>query len=369
MGIFKKKEAENEETKKEEKGENEEERTVKVKKIKDLNSLNKKRRKEPIRAWNRFDRIILLIIILITCGWSLYFALSSRGWKLPDLPRISVPKINLFGNKTVVLESNSEEKKKAESITSEFKSITGDLTGIYGLYVIDLESGYSFWINQDKKFQAASLIKLPVMVGMYMAEQNGSLNLSTSYKLRAEDKVKGSGSLHNKPVGYEISYRDLIKLMGKESDNTAFNTCRKYLGDEKIQKIINQIGMKGTDLGTNITTPSDVGLFFNKLWRAEIINKENSDELLEFITDTIYENWLAAGVPGDVRVAHKYGREIGVVNDAGVVFGKDPSGSDDPPGRRPYVIVILSEGVIDKEADKFIPDMSKMIYEKMTSFF
>jgi hypothetical protein len=119
MGIFRRNKDNEEdlEDKKEERSGKESggERTVKVRKIKDLNSGNKKRRKEPIRAWNKFDRIVILLILLLTAGLSFFLAMSSRGYKLPDLPKISIPKINLFGERTVVLESHRSGKTKSEN--------------------------------------------------------------------------------------------------------------------------------------------------------------------------------------------------------------------------------------------------------------
>ncbi len=341
-------------------------RTVKVKKIKDLSPGNKKRRKEPIRAWNKFDRIFIFLILVMTAGSSFFLALSSRGYKLPNLPRLKIPKYNIFGEKVVVLESNGKNKKKAESMIGNFNALTKDLTGIYGMYVTDLNNNFSFGIYENENFQAASLIKLPVMVGMYMAEEDGGLSLGSRYKLKAEDKVKGSGSLYSRPVGYELTYHDLIKLMGKESDNTAFNICWKYLGDEKIREIIDRIGMKDTSLEKNETTPADIGLFFHKLWDGGLINRNNKEELLGFMTDTIYEKWLAAGVPGGVRVAHKYGREVRVVNDAGIVYTDNPSGSETGTGWGPYVVVIMSKDIVDKEADTAFPELSGIIYRGIT---
>ncbi|KKQ48235.1 MAG: Beta-lactamase class A [Candidatus Woesebacteria bacterium GW2011_GWB1_38_5] len=358
MGIFNKKEKaereENEENK-EDVRTGGEERKVKIKKIKDLNSKERVRRKEPIRAWNKFDRVFLFLLMIITSGWSFYFAVSSRGWKMPTLPNINLSEINPFGSKTIVLgPGQGAADTKSENVLSKFEESTDRLTGVYGLYVTDLASGHSFGIYENNTFQAASLIKLPVMVGMYMSEEDGALSLNTRYILKTEDKVRGSGSLYNKPAGYQISYRDLLKLMGKESDNTAFNICRKHLGDEKIQDIINGIGMKGTSLEKNETTPADIGSFFYKLWNGQLLNMKNTDELLINLTDTSYEDWLTAGVPESIRVAHKYGRETGVVNDAGIVYSENP-----------YIAVMLGKNVVLKEADSIFPELSKIIYDGM----
>lgn len=353
MSIFGKKKKFDDDENIEERDSDEKEgkRSLKVKKIKDLSPENKKKRKEPIRSWNKFDRLFLFLVLFLTTGLSLFLAMSSRGYKLPNLPRIKIPNIKIFGEKTIVFEGSNHDSKVAKKVNNEFTLATKSLSGIYGFYVVNINSDYSFGVYETEKFQAASLIKLPVMVGMYMAREEGKLNLDTKYKLKVEDKVKGSGSLYAKPVGYELSYRELIKLMGKESDNTAFNICRKYLGDEKIQSIISGIGMKDTSILANTTTPKDIGIFFQKLWNGEIINSTNTNEMLLFLTDTIYEKWLAAGIPENIRVAHKYGRELKVINDGGIIYANTP-----------YITVIMSKDVVDSEADKAFPELSRIIY-------
>jgi beta-lactamase class A len=162
--------------------------------------------------------------------------------------------------------------------------------------------------------------------------------------------VGGSGSLVNKPAGTQITYRELAKLMGNQSDNTAFNVVRKLFGDDKINKVINEIGMEDTSLEENETTPSDIALFFKKLWNNEITNNADKEEILSYLTDTIYENWIVAGIP-DARVAHKYGREIHVINDAGIVMTD-----------KPFVLVLMTDGIIESEGDKIIPELAKLIY-------
>jgi beta-lactamase class A len=187
-----------------------------------------------------------------------------------------------------------------------------------------------------------------------MEEEGGRINLDSFYVLKKEDKVGGSGSLYGKTIGYKITYRDLIKLMGKESDNTAFNICRKYLGDTKIDNIITDIGMVKTSLENNETSPSDIGLFFQKLYRGLLINGDDNNELLSSMTSTIYADWLTKGIPAGVKIAHKFGRETNVVNDAGIVFS-DPS----------YIVVIMSKNINLIEADNAFPELSKLIYDAM----
>lgn len=332
-------------------------KTPRAKEFKDLISQHKKARKEPPKPWGRRERILVLVVLFLTVAASIALAASSRGWKLPGLPRLKLPSLSFFKEETIIIEKDKErvkDKEKSEKIIDEFKEETRKVSGVYGLYVVNLESGFSFGVYEDEEFTPASLNKLPVMLAIYMEAEKGNLNLETKYSLKASDKRGGSGSLYQKPQGFVLTYRDLVRYMGKESDNTAFNIASGIVGGEKIEEVIKEIGMKDTKvLGEDQrTTPHDVGLLFKKLWEESLVSKKSQDEILEYLTGTIYENWLAAGVPKEVKVAHKFGRELHVVNDAGIVFGE-----------RPYIVVILGKGVVEREADETFPTLSEIVYQ------
>lgn len=316
-----------------------------------------RRRKEPPKPWGRKERLLVLVLLFITVGTSAVLGIYSRGWKLPGLPRLKAPsiKIPFLGEETIVIEGNQEDTEKARKAKSEFVDLTNDYSGVYGLYVIRLVNGSRYGVNEDDVLQAASLIKLPVMAAMYKEVEEGGLSLETKYKLKREDKVSGAGNLQNKAAGYEITYRELLRLMGKQSDNTAFNIVKKLLGEDKISEVIKSIGMVNTSLSENTTTPSDIGTFFEGLYNTNVISHEHANELLEFLTDTVFESWMTAGLPDGTRLAHKFGRELHAVNDAGIVFTENP-----------YVIVIMGDKIVEREADEVIPKISRMIYEVET---
>lgn len=341
MKLFRRKEEEEEEE-----GEEEKESSKKKKRP-------RKKRKTPPKPWGKRERIALAIILVATMVISAILSIRARSWKVPGLPRLKIPKIVIpfLGREEIVIEGDKGKNSEIEKITDRFKNETNGLSGVYALYVVRIGSGVDYGVEKESIFQAASLMKLPVMAGMYLWKESGKLNLDEVYILKDEDKVGGSGNLYWEDEGFALTYRRLVELMGKYSDNTAFNITVKILGKDKIQKMIDNMGMVNTSFGKNETTPRDIGLFFEKLWEGEILEEENRDELLSFLTDTIYEDHLVAGVPAEIRVAHKYGRDVNVVNDAGIVFS-----------RNPYIVVLMSQGIMMDEADKAFPEISQFIY-------
>lgn len=287
-------------------------------KLKDLKPENRKRRKEPIKPWGKKERLFILFLLLITVIISILFSISSGNFEVPKLPSFNMD--NIFKGKTVIVGDKKAAEKvakrlKAEEIVSDFKDKTVGQKGIYAFEVIDLSDEFKFGVNYDMVMQAASLIKLPLM-------------------LYVQGKVDDSK----------------LEAMGKRSDNSVFKELLTKFGKTTIQDYIENLGMKETSIEENSTTPSEVGDIFLKLY------KDKNEKILGYLTDTIFEKWIKAGVPEGTRVSHKYGKEIGVVNDAGIIYSKNP-----------FILVIMTQGVNELEADRLIPVLTKMIYSKYNS--
>jgi beta-lactamase class A len=143
--------------------------------------------------------------------------------------------------------------------------------------------------------------------------------------------------------------------MGKRSDNGAYNKMVGILGKENVNRTISDLGMPNTSIDKNLTTPEEIGIFFKKLYINELLTVEKTKELEDFMTDTNFEDWLRPGIPSDLKLVHKYGREIHVINDAGIVLGD-----------KPFVIVIMTDGIIESEATELFTQLSQLLYNEHT---
>ena len=271
------------------------------------------KKKEPTKSWDKKERLFILISLLITVLVSVFFSFSSGNFETPKFPDFNLD--NIFKGETVIIGNEAAVKKafrqkKAEKIITEFKNNTSNFKGTYAFEVIDLSDEFKFGVNQDVVMRAASLIKLPLMLFV-------------------------SGRVDDSK----------LEAMGKRSDNNVFTELVNKFGKTTIQDYIDSLGMKNTSLAENSTTPSEVGDIFLKLY------KDHNEKILGFMTDTIFEKWIKAGVPEGIKVSHKYGKEIGVVNDAGIIYSPNP-----------FILVIMTQGVNEIEADRLIPELTKMIY-------
>lgn len=312
----------------------------------------RRKKEEPPKPWGKGERILVFGVLFATVGIAGFLALSARSWKLPGLPRLALPTGVL--QETYVFEGKVPTRDTSKVI-ADFDELTKNTSGVYGFYVINLNSDESYGVNIDERFQAASLIKLPVMAAMYKEAERENIELEDIYTLRNADKVGGAGTLFYQEEGSEYSYRELVSLMGQQSDNTAFRASVNLLGADLVEQYINEFGMENTSYDENETTPRDIGNFFKKLWERKFVSRASRDEILKSLTKTVYETLIPAGIT-DVRVAHKYGAEVHVLNDAGIVFADDP-----------YVLVIMSKGILEQEAREVIPQLATLIHQFETN--
>lgn len=335
------------------KGKPEKEKEVDEKETKQAKRGKKKEEKKAKKPWGKLERYIVFFTLLITITISGVLAIAARSWKLPNIPRVTLPE-NVF-EETFVIE-NKNPTESHQDIEKQFSQKTQQLSGVYGFSILNLVDDTKYGLFENESFQAASLIKLPLMSYVYELAEDDRLNLESIYTLTEEDKVGGSGSLQYAEAGTAKTFRELVELMGQQSDNTAFSILLTKVGEEKLQSYIDEIGMTHTRVATNQTTISDITLYFKKLWEKRLISEEHRDELLGFLTDTIYEEYLPSLLPDDIDVAHKYGRELHVINDAGIVFTG-----------RPFVMVIMTKGVVEKEADQVFAELASLLYNYETS--
>lgn len=317
-------------------------------------TLRKRLKKEKVFVpWGKKERVLVFFILFLTSFISLFLGFYSRAWKVKSLPRIK-PSFNLFGEKIYMLELEKDKSQYDLSTEEEIKAKVNNLDGVYGVYVKRLDDGSFYGINIDESFEAASLNKLAVMLAILKEVEEKRLNLDKKEVLREEDKNSGSGNLYKREAGTQVSYRELLTLMGKESDNTAFRMARRILGDQKILNVLEDFGIDASSLLLEgKTSPREIGDFFYKAYKTTLIREELKDLFFDSLTNTIYEDLIPKGIPGNIKVSHKYGSLLHVRNDAGIVFSQ-----------KPFVLVILSKGIVEKDAKEVIPQISRIVYEK-----
>lgn len=244
----------------------------------------------------------------------------------------------------------------------------------------DLQTGRELFVNGRGSFHAASTMKVPVMFEVYREARAGLLKLDESVAVKNEFKSIADGSAFSvspeddseqtlyKKVGGTETVRELVRLMITESSNLATNILIDRVTPARVMALLRSMGardmkvLRGVEDGkafergmNNTTTARDLLVLFRALAEGWAVSPEASREMAEVLAAQKFNGGIPAGLPEGTRVAHKTGSITKIEHDAGVVY---------PPGRKPYVLVVLVRGIADeKRAHKLIADISRAVYE------
>ncbi len=94
--------------------------------------------------------------------------------------------------------------------------------------------------------RTASTIKLAIMTECFAEAAEGKLKLSEPIKLRASEKVSGSGILQELSDDISLPLRDVVDLMIVLSDNTATNLILDRIGGNAVNGRMAALGLTQT---------------------------------------------------------------------------------------------------------------------------
>jgi beta-lactamase class A len=234
--------------------------------------------------------------------------------------------------------------------------------------------------NEDMPFHAASTMKVPVMMALYRAVDTGEMKLPQLVSVRNEFRSLRDGSPFTldpaedgdpglyQAVGGSRPLDELIRRMITRSSNLATNLLIDRIGASRVMDLSRELGayhiqiLRGVEdqkayaAGlNNHTTAKDLRLIFEGLIEGTAFSEASKTAMLEILKAQELNEKIPAQLPKGTPVAHKTGDITGVHHDAAIVF---------PPGEKPYVLVVLTEGFGDeKEANRVIAEVSRAVWE------
>jgi beta-lactamase class A len=248
-----------------------------------------------------------------------------------------------------------------------------------GVAYVDLASGDTLFLNADTSFHAASTMKVPVMIELFRRANTGSFRMNQALlivnrfasivdgSLYALDSSSDSDSTLYHRVGERVRVDTLLRLMITRSSNLATNTLITLVGADAVTKTMRSLGaqrirvLRGVEDGkafdkglNNTTTARDLGIILRAIEEGRAAPPSATREMLAILLAQEFNEKIPAGLPPGIRVAHKTGEITAVSHDAAIVY---------PPGRKPYVLVVLTRGIADgNKASKLIADISAVVY-------
>lgn len=249
-----------------------------------------------------------------------------------------------------------EDNLDYDKLKNELKEYVSRYTGQYGIYFIDLVSGYEFGVNDTDEYTAASTVKVPLNYYVYKKIEAGEVDAEDTIAYIDEDFEGGSGILQSKKLtGRSFTIRYLLKVSIIYSDNIATNMLLRHFGRKDFKDYMRTLGGTVVDYNSNISCPKDMAIYLKKVYEFCNENQELGKEFKYNLCNTIHNDRLPKLLPKDVKVAHKIGDQIQAVHDVGIIYADNP-----------YILAVMSKGVVsDEESRDVIAKVSKKVYDFM----
>ena len=262
----------------------------------------------------------------------------------------------------------------ADDIKDYVRKVTNhiDIQNI-SIYFRDLANGSTFGVNQDVPFKPGSLLKVPLVIGYLKKSEKDPTILQKTIKFENEALLKIYDLQSQTPskkleIGKSYTIKELIEAAILRSDNVAANMLEHY---DKRASMIQISGEMDIPIHTgipplrNITIKEYAG-FFRMLYNASYLTHENSNYLLDLLTESEFKDGLLIGVDPGVVVAHKFGESIDredpsihFFSECGIVYYP----------KRPYLLCITMRGKNEAQLIKSIQEISALVFKKVRNYF
>ena len=244
--------------------------------------------------------------------------------------------------------------------------------------VRDSQTGTTLDMLGDRSFHAASTMKVPVMIEVYRQAEAGRFALNDSLLVKNEFRSIVDSSAFSieddsddaiyERLAQEMSIRDLVYQMITVSSNLATNLLIDFVSADSVQATSERLGtttmrvlrgvedIKAYRQGlSNSATANDLAALLNALRQGQAVSPEADSAMVAVLLDQQFNEMIPAGLPADVRVAHKTGWITEIHHDAAIVY---------PVQGEPYVLVILTEGIPEqKDSAALGAEITRLVHQ------
>jgi beta-lactamase class A len=264
-----------------------------------------------------------------------------------------------------ILQAQGTDKrlqKKLEELVKGFH-------GTAGIYVKNLKTGKTASVNGDTIFPTASMVKIPILLGITDKINKGELGYHDLLIYRDSLLYEGEDILGSFRDGEKIQLSKVLMLMLTTSDNTASLWLQQLAGSgTRINQILDSNGFMHTrvnsrtpgreknrdEFGWGQTTPSEMGRLLESLYKGNLINPEKSGFMLRVLGRNYWDEEALSQIPPYIFTASKNGAVNRSRSESILVMA--PSG--------PYVFSVITK---NQEDERWDPDNAGWVLARKLS--
>jgi beta-lactamase class A len=230
-------------------------------------------------------------------------------------------------------------QKTDHHLQGQIVQLLSGFHGTVGVYVHDLKRNRIAEVNADTLFPTASVIKIPILIGIMSRIQRHELNYHQvmTYK-DTLNYDPGEDVLASFKPDEKILLSKLMLLSITLSDNTASLLLQGMVGGTRINELMDSLGLKYTrvnsrtagreqnreEYGWGQTTPREIASLMERIAFGKIFSPRLSERMLRILGRQYWDENALSQIPPDIFVASKSGAVDESRNEVLYVNGPHP---------------------------------------------
>jgi beta-lactamase class A len=217
----------------------------------------------------------------------------------------------------------SYSQKTNRKLQKEIEQLVNGFPGDIGVYIKNLRTGKLVSLNADTVFPTASIVKVPILIGIMNKIQQNQLSYDSTLTYKDSLLYEGEDILGSFKTDEKILLKKVIMLMMTTSDNTASLWLQSLAGKgTRINEILDSLGYKDTRVnsrtpgrennrtqyGWGQTTPREMGTLFEKIYQNKIFSAEACDRMMRCLGRNYWDvDEAISQIPPYIEVFSKNG--------------------------------------------------------------
>jgi beta-lactamase class A len=233
----------------------------------------------------------------------------------------------LFLAMSLISQTAFSQFKTDQKLEKQLKVLIDSFRGTAGIYVRNLKTGKEVAINADTIFPTASIIKVPILIGIFNKIDSGDFTYHQPLIYRDSAAHGGSGLMQFFKDSTQTDLRIAVTLMISHSDNTAARWCEKLAGGGvTINSWLANHGFiftrlnsrtpgrekESKEFGWGQTTPREMANLMVMIREGKAVSAAASERMYQDLTHVFWDEYALSQIPPFVQAASKQG----MVNDS-----------------------------------------------------
>ncbi|HZF66934.1 MAG TPA: serine hydrolase [Gemmatirosa sp.] len=213
-------------------------------------------------------------------------------------------------------------ERRDPRLEARLAELTRGFQGDVGIYVRHLRTGRTATLRADESFPTASMVKVPILVGLFDAVRRGTLDYNAPLTFRDSVVYKGDPGLIAKlRDSSRVPLPTLALHMITISDNTASLWLQGVVGGATINEWLAAHGYDSTRVNSRVpgreearrrfgwgqTTPREMARLLVGIRAGEVVSRAASEEMYRYLTRIHWNGEALSQLPPWVQAASKQG--------------------------------------------------------------